>query len=58
MLYAIRRGLETNEAQWFWKLGRWDVSAGVFKGFGLGFTVQQGEWDLTLGPFGIGGVRE
>jgi hypothetical protein len=58
MLYAIRRSWETEEAYWFWRLGRWDVSAGLFHGFGLGVTVQQGEWDVTLGPFSIGGVRE
>lgn len=52
----IRRGIQNDEAQFFWTLGRWDINAGFFWGFGLGFTLLRGEWEVTLGPFSIGAI--
>lgn len=54
----IWRNVQNDEAQFFGKVGRWDISAGFFKGFGLGFLVRPGEFDLTLGCFSVGGARD
>jgi hypothetical protein len=53
--YVIRNARQ-GEAQFFWTWGQWDVCAGFFVGFGLGFTILHNEWDLTIGPYSIWGV--
>lgn len=54
---AILRDVENNEPTWGATFGGWDTYAGFFKGFGLGLTIQVDEFDLTLGPLSLGGVK-
>jgi hypothetical protein len=50
---AARRSWETDESYWFWTWGRWQFSAGLFKGFGLGFVTFGDEWAFELGVVGL-----
>ncbi len=57
LLRAIRRDIRNEEPTWMGDLGSWEWGAGFFKGFGIGFTIRSDEFDVTFGPFAIGGIR-